>query len=276
MQFQIVWNWWQSAKSVFLLTHTINRCFIGHQVTCWKDRPVTVQVEETRAVSAGPTQEFTKFRFWSSCLGDDLNVTRCPSSCFMKTRCLESTLHIMLSRPIWPCIRKKGWTVGILSMLQLTRSNHGLQWWAAGVVICCRKTQISDRWTRKAGREWHQSQHVSTEHSDLSCLSKDEAFGNTCIVACLSLLHAHSAAKVSGSEFCNIQLACHFIPPCFTSVTLSESQHVSGSSWECVDPNASHYSRLHLGSQLDKQKSTNWLSWSVCYLQVERLAQRTL
>ena len=139
-----------------------------------------------------------------------------------------------------------------------------------------RKTQISDGWTRKAGREWHQSQHVSTEHSDLSCLSKDEAFGNTCIVACLSLLHAHSAAKVSGSEFCNIQLACHFIPPCFTSVTLSESQHVSGSSWECVDPIASHYSRLHLGSQLDKQKSTNWLSWSVCYLQVERLAQRTL
>ena len=95
---------------------------------CWKDRPVTVQVEETRAVSAGPTQEFTKFRFWSSCLGDDLNVTRCPSSCFMKTLCLESTLHIMLSRPIWPCIRKKGWTAGILSMLQLTRSNHGGSW----------------------------------------------------------------------------------------------------------------------------------------------------
>ena len=44
--------------------------------------------------------------------------------------CLESTLHIMLSRPIWPCIRKKGWTAGILFMLQLIRSNHGLQWWA--------------------------------------------------------------------------------------------------------------------------------------------------
>ena len=85
----------------------------------------------------GPPQEFTKFRFWSSCLGDDLNVTRCPSSCFMKTLCLESTLHIMLSRPIWPCIRKKGWTAGILSMLQLTRSNHGLQWWASCLVIWC-------------------------------------------------------------------------------------------------------------------------------------------
>ena len=120
-----------------------------------------MQVEETRAVSAGPTQEFTKFRFWSSCLGDDLNVTRCPSSCFMKTLCLESTLHIMLSRPIWPCIRKKGWTAGILSMLQLIRSNHGLQWLkAAGIVICCRKTQISDGWTRQAEREWHQSQHL--------------------------------------------------------------------------------------------------------------------
>ena len=156
----------------------------------------------------------------------------------MKTLCLESTLHIMLSRPIWPCIRKKGWTGGILSMLQLIRSNHGLQW-AAGVVICCRKTQISDGW--KAGREWHQSQNLSTEHSDLSCLIKDEAFGNTSIVACLSLLHAHSAAKVFGSEFCNIQLTCHLIPPWFRSLTLSKSQHVSGSSWESVDPNASHY-----------------------------------
>ena len=76
---------------------------------------------------------------------------------------------------------------------------------AAGVVIS-RRTQISVGWARKA-------QHVPTEHSDLSCLIKDEAFGNTCIVTCLSLLHAHSAAKVSGSEFCNIQLACHLILP---------------------------------------------------------------
>ena len=131
----------------------------------------------------------------------------------MKTLCLESTLHIMLSRPIWPCIRKKGWAAGILSVLQLTRSGHGLQWWAAGLVIWCRKTQISDGWTGKAGRECHQSQHLSTEHSDLFCLIKDkeEAFGNTCIVTCLSLLH--SAAKVSGSDFCNIQLACHLILP---------------------------------------------------------------
>ena len=128
------------------------------------------------------------------------------------------------------CIRKNRRTAGILSMLQLIRSNHGLQWWAAGVVIWCRKTQISDGWTRKAGREWHQSQHLSTEHSDLSCLIKDEAFGNTCVVTCLSLLHAHTAAKVSGSEFCNIQLACHLIPPSFRSLTLSERQDVSGSS----------------------------------------------
>ena len=35
----------------------------------------------------------------------------------MKTLCLESTLHIMLSRPIGPCIRKNRWTAGILSML---------------------------------------------------------------------------------------------------------------------------------------------------------------
>ena len=104
---------------------------------------------------------------------------------------------------------------------------------AAGVVIS-RRTQISVGWARKA-------QHVPTEHSDLSCLIKDEAFGNTCIVTCLSLLHAHSAAKVSGSEFCNIQLACHLILPWFRSLTVSEFQHVSGSSWESVDPNASHY-----------------------------------
>ena len=94
-----------------------------------------MQVEETRAVSAWPTQEFTKFRFLSSCLGDDLNVTRvrCPSSCFIKTLCLDCTLHIRLSRSIGPCIRKNRWTAGILSMLQLIRSNDGLQWWAAGV-----------------------------------------------------------------------------------------------------------------------------------------------
>ena len=147
----------------------------------------------------------------------------------------------MLSRPIWLCIRKKGWTAGILSMLQLTTGNHGLHWWAAGVVIWCRKTLISHGWTRKAGREWHQSRHVSTEHSDLSCLITAKAFGNTCIITCLSLLHGHSAAKVSGSEFCNIQHACHLILPWFRSLTLSESQHASGSSWESVDPNASHY-----------------------------------
>ena len=35
----------------------------------------------------------------------------------MKTLCLESTLHIMLSRPIGPSIRKNRWTAGILSML---------------------------------------------------------------------------------------------------------------------------------------------------------------
>ena len=110
-----------------------------------------------------------------------------------------------------------------------------------GVVIWCRKTQISDGRTRKAGREWHQWQHLSSEHSVLSCLIKHTAFGNTCIITCLSLLHAHTAAKVSGSEFCNIQLACHLILPWFRSLTLSEFQDVSGSSWESVDPNASHY-----------------------------------
>ena len=85
-----------------------------------------MQVEETRAVSACPTQELPKFRFWSSCLGDDLNVTRvrCPSSWFMKTLCLESPLHIMLSRPIGLCIRKNRWTAGILSMLQLVRNEQ--------------------------------------------------------------------------------------------------------------------------------------------------------
>ena len=182
-----------------------------------------VQVEETRAVSARPTQEFTKFRFWSSCLGDDLNVTRvrCPSSCFMKTLCLESTLHTMLSSPIRACIRNNRWTAGILSILQLTGSNH-VQWWAAGVVIWCRKTQVSDGWTRKAGREWHQSQHLSSEHSDLFLLDfSAEAFSNTCIVTCL----AHTAAKVPGSEFCNIQLA---LSPHSTLILIPYTVRVSG------------------------------------------------
>ena len=182
---------------------------------CWKDCAVTVQVEETRAVSAWPTQEFTKFRFWSSCLWDDLNVTRCPSSCFMKTLCLESTLHIMLSRPIGPSIRNNGGQLEscpFSSWLGATCSNHALQWW---------KTQISDGWTRKAGRELHQSQHLSSEHLDLSCLITDEGFGNSCVITCFALLQAHTAAKVSGSEFCNIQLACHLVLPWFRSLTVS-------------------------------------------------------
>ena len=145
-------DWWESVSSkivfvqfVPVFAHNYRKSskiqkIDASQATkspCWKDCAVAVQVEETRAVSAWPTQEFTKFRFWSSCLGDDLNVTRvrCPSSCFIKTLCLESTLHIRLSRSIGPCIRKNRWTAGILSMLQLIRSNDGLQWWAAGVVI---------------------------------------------------------------------------------------------------------------------------------------------
>ena len=119
---------------------------------CWSQRKV--QGEETKAVSAWPTQEFTKFRFSSSSLGDDLNVTRVryPSSCFMKTLCLESTLHIMLPRPIGPCIRKKGGELGSCpSSSWLGAHNHVLQWWAAGVVIWCWKTQISDDRTRKLG-----------------------------------------------------------------------------------------------------------------------------
>ena len=40
----------------------------------------------------------------------------------MKTLCLESTLHIMLSRPIGPCIKKNRWIAGILSIL-LVRSD---------------------------------------------------------------------------------------------------------------------------------------------------------
>ena len=119
--------------------------------------------------------------------------------------------------------------------------------------------------------------HLSSEHSDLSCLITKEAFGNTYVGTCLALLQAHTAAKVPGSEFCNIQLACHLIPPWLRSPTLSESRDVSGSSWESVDPNASHYkviqSRLHLGSYFHKQKSANWLpimkcplfaSWKAC------------
>ena len=94
---------------------------------------------------------------WSQC--------HTSTMCVMKTLCLESTLHTMLSSPIRACIRNNRWTAGILSILQLTGSNH-----VAGVVIWCRKTQVSDGWTRKAGREWHQSQHLSSEHSDLSCL----------------------------------------------------------------------------------------------------------
>ena len=42
-----------------------------------------------------------------------MSRVQCPSSCFMKTLCLESTLNIMLSKPIWPCIKKNWWIAGI-------------------------------------------------------------------------------------------------------------------------------------------------------------------
>ena len=48
----------------------------------------------------------------------------------MKTVCLESTLHIMLSRLIARCIKKNRWTAGILSMLQLVRSDVERPWLA--------------------------------------------------------------------------------------------------------------------------------------------------
>ena len=251
---------------------------------CWSQRKV--QGEETKAVSTWPTQEFTKLRFSSSSLGDDLNVTRVryPSSCFMTTLCLESTLHIMLPRPIGPCIRKKGGELeSCPSSSWLGAHNHVLQWWAAGVVIWLENSNFW-RTDKEAGREWHQSQHLSSDHSDLSCLIEDEAFRNTCVVACLALLQACTAAKVSRSEFCSIQLAFHLIviPPWFRSLTLSESQDVSGSSWEGVDPSASHYKVgfAHLTFKTWQAKidilTTHYPSWSVCYLQVDRLAQRTL
>ena len=156
--------------------------------------------------------------------GDDLNVTRVryPSSCFMKTLCLESTLHIMLPRPIGPCIRKKGGELGSCpSSSWLGAHNDVLQWWAAGVVIWLENSNFW-RTDKQARREWHQSQHLSSDHSDLSCLIEDEAFRNTCVVACLALLQACTAAKVSRSEFCSIQLARHLIviPPWFRSQTL--------------------------------------------------------
>ena len=106
----------------------------------------------------------------------------------------------------------------------------------------------------------------------------NEAFGNTYVGTCLALLQAHTAAKVSGSEFCNIQLACHLIPPWFRSLTLSESQDVSGSSWESVDRNASHYKVgfTWVHNLTSKSGQTDYLSWSVRYVQVEGLAQCTL
>ena len=277
-------DWWESVVFICkklclcqsLLTNTKNQARFNKSMLhrppshllkrqcCWSQRKV--QGEETKAVSAWPTQEFTKFRFSSSSLGDDLNVTRVryPSSCFMKTLCLESTLHIMLPRPIGPCIRKKGGELeSCPSSSWLGAHNHVLQWWAAGIVIWLENSNFW-RTDKEAGREWHQSQHLSSDHSDLSCLIEDEAFRNTCVVACLALLQACTAAKVSRSEFCNIQLAFHLIviPPWFRSQTLSESQDVSGSSWEGVDPNVPPTTKsasLTWRSKLDKQKSTYWL-----------------
>ena len=152
-QFQIDGNQWLQKLCLCqsLLTNTKNQARFNKSMLhrppsqllkrqcCWSQRKV--QGEETKAVSAWPTQEFTKFRFSSSSLGDHLNVTRVqyPSSCFMKTLCLESTLHIMfpnLPRPIGPCIRKKGGELeSCPSSSWLGAHNHVLQWWAAGVVI---------------------------------------------------------------------------------------------------------------------------------------------
>ena len=69
----------------------------------------------------------------------------------MKTLCLERTLHIMLSRPIGPCIRKNRWTAGILSMLV---SNVEQPWLSVG--SWCRDLILEnsdDGWKRKAGGE---------------------------------------------------------------------------------------------------------------------------
>ena len=196
-----------------------NECFKGRQVTCWKDCALTLQVEETRAVSACPTQELTKFMFWSSCLGDDLNVTRVrsPSSWFMKTLCLESTLHIMLSRPIGPCIRKNRWTAGILSMLQLVRNNVEQPWLSVGSWCSDLMLENSDFWRMHKESWWRVTVPAPVQALRSFLLDYRRSFRkNTCVVTwftCLALLQKHTAkaSAVSGSEFSNIQPACHLV-----------------------------------------------------------------
>ena len=132
-------DWWESvtAKNCVCAStclqipkikqDSINRCFTGRQVTCSKDS--AVDLKERYKVRKPKLSLHDRKSLPSSgshhLQGDDLNVTRVqyPSSCFMKTLCLESTLHIMLPRPIGPCIKER-WRAGILSILQLTRSTQ--------------------------------------------------------------------------------------------------------------------------------------------------------
>ena len=153
----------------------------------------------------------------------------------MKTLCLESTLHLMLSRPIGLRTRKNRWTAGIFSMLQLVRNDLEQPWLSEGSWCSDFMLKNSDFWLMDKESWWRVTSVTAPVIWALRSflLNYKRSFRkNTCVVTwftCLALLQAHSAevSAVSGSEFCNIQLACqlvtlcHIILPWFRSLTVS-------------------------------------------------------
>ena len=188
----------------------------------------------------------------------------------------------MLSRPIGP-IKKNRWIAGILSMLRSDMEQPCL------AVVS----------------SWHRD--LAPENSDFWRMDK-ESWERVTSVTAPVIWAFRSFLLDSGGSF-RQHLRRHLLgsfartdcskgfwfwirqhPTCLSPHSamiyidplhcrsLRMSQDVSGSSWENVHPNASHYkvgfTLVH--NLTSKNWQTDYLSWSVCYLQVERPAQRTL
>ena len=184
----------------------------------------------------------------------------------------------MLSRPIGPCIKKNRWIAGILSILLVRswrRSNHALQWWAAGVVIWL--PENSDFW-RMDKESWERVTSVTalviwafrSFLLDSGRSFRQHAVSSFAWLFCTHMLQQRFLVLNSATSNLLVTSFCHWL----RSFTLSESQNVSGSSWESVDPNASHYKvGFTLVQNLtSKNRHTYWpimkcplfASWNAC------------
>ena len=264
----------------------IKHIFKGRQVTlmerlrCCSQRKV--QVEETRAVSAWPRQEFTSS-------GSDHLLEMISMSHECDVQVVGSWRLFALKVPCTSCFlgqwgRVSERTGGQLescpsySWLGATWSDHGLQWWAAGVVFGAGKLRFLTDGQGKLGESdvSHSTYHLSIQIflAWLKTRLSATAASSLAWLFCRHILQQRFLVLHSATS----NLLVTSFRPDLDPLTLSESQDVSGSSWESVDPNASRYKVgfTWVHNLTRKNRQTDYLSWSVCYLQVERLAQRTL